>query len=156
MAWIWDRGTGRVLAALALGLAVPLTSAAAAPASPASAAIAAEANGQVIFTTPSNNIGCTFTPGGGTTTYTPRDGGPELVCERAAPDYVTVIMGPKGAVERIDNPGEQGCCSLGPVLAYGQTWVRGPFTCQSRKTGLTCRRTDGRGFSLSRAGVRVF
>jgi hypothetical protein len=57
---------------------------------------------------------------------------------------------------QIYNPGEQGCCSLGHVLAYGQTWVKGPFTCQSRQTGLTCRRKDGRGFSLSRAAVRLF
>ncbi|AZI36633.1 hypothetical protein NT2_05_02070 [Caenibius tardaugens NBRC 16725] len=144
--------TGAV--ALLAGAIMPLAAAGAAP--PTSPAIAAGPDGQVVFTTPSNNIGCTFTPAGGTAVYTPRDGGPELVCERVAPRYVTVIIGPKGAVKRIDNPGEQGCCSLDHVLAYGQTWSSGPFTCQSRPTGLTCRRKDGRGFSLSRASVKVF
>lgn len=153
MPWIPDRLAQWVFALLA-SAAAPLAGAGAA--SPSSATIMAEPDGQVVFTTPSNNIGCTFTPAGGTAVYTPRDGGPELVCERVAPHYVTVIMGPKGAVQRIDNPGEQGCCSLDQVLAYGQEWSRGPFTCQSRKTGLTCRRNDGRGFSLSRAGVKVF
>ena len=116
----------------------------------------AEPGGQIAFTTPSNNIGCTYTPAGGTTTYQPRNGGPELICERVEPGYVTVILGPKGAVRRIDNPGEQGCCSLGNVLAYGQTWRAGPFECVSRKTGLTCRRTVGRGFALSRAKIATF
>lgn len=154
MAGLADR-FARGAFALLVSAAVPLTGAGAAP-PPSSAVIAPEPDGQVMFTTPSNNIGCTFTPAGGTAVYTPRDGGPELVCERVAPAYVTVIMGPKGSVQRIDNPGEQGCCSLGHVLAYGQTWVKGPFTCQSRQTGLSCRRKDGRGFSLSRAAVRLF
>lgn len=116
----------------------------------------ADPGGQVTFATPSGNIGCTYTPAGGTTVYQPRDDGPELVCERVEPRYVTVILGPKGAVQRIDNPGEQGCCSLGNVLAYEQTWRAGPFECLSRKAGLTCRRNDGRGFTLSRAKVATF
>lgn len=148
-------GRRLALALLVCG-AVWLTAAGAGPPPSSTAAITAEADGQVMFTTPSNNIGCTFTPAGGTAVYTPRDGGPELVCERVAPRYITVIMGPKGAVQRIDNPGEQGCCSLGHVLGYGQTWVRSPFTCQSRTTGLNCRRNDGRGFTLSRTVVRTF
>ena len=142
--------------ALLVGASVPLAAAGAASSAASPVVIPAEPDGQILFTTPSNNIGCTFTPAGGTAVYAPRGGGPELVCERVAPNYVTVIMGGKGAVQRIDNPGEQGCCSLGHVLAYGQTWTRGPFTCQSRQTGLTCRRSDSRGFSLSRAAIRVF
>ena len=144
------------LAALLVCVAAPLIAAGAASPSSPPVAIVADADGQIMFTTPSNNIGCTFTPAGGTTVYMPRDGGPELVCERISPRYVTVIMGPKGAVQRIDNPGEQGCCGIGPVLGYGQTWVHGPFTCQSRTTGLTCRHKDGRGFSLNRASIKVF
>jgi hypothetical protein len=38
------------------------------------------------------------------------------------------------------------------ILAYGQTWRYGPFTCRSAKTGLTCRNLKGHGFFLSRAG----
>jgi hypothetical protein len=43
-----------------------------------------------------------------------------------------------------------------PVLAYGRTWKRGPFTCVSRRTGLTCRNAGGHGFALSRERQRVF
>ena len=39
---------------------------------------------------------------------------------------------------------------------YGVTGRFGGFTCQSEKTGLTCRNQDGHGFSLSRARQTVF
>ena len=37
-----------------------------------------------------------------------------------------------------------------PVLAYGEVWQRGGFTCTSEQTGVTCFNTDRHGFSLSR------
>src|SRR5262249_54520123 len=37
-----------------------------------------------------------------------------------------------------------------PVLAYGNTWHRGAFTCVSRRVGLSCRNGSGGGFFLSR------
>ena len=43
-----------------------------------------------------------------------------------------------------------------PVLGYGTTAVRGPFSCTSAKSGLTCTRSDGRGFSLARGSYRIF
>ena len=43
-----------------------------------------------------------------------------------------------------------------PVLAYGDVWQRGGFTCRSEQTGLTCFNAMGRGFSLSRARQEVF
>jgi hypothetical protein len=43
-----------------------------------------------------------------------------------------------------------------PVLAYGEVWQRGGFTCTSEQTGVTCFNTDRRGFSLSRARQEVF
>jgi uncharacterized protein DUF6636 len=43
-----------------------------------------------------------------------------------------------------------------PVLAYGEVWQRGGFTCKSEQTGVTCFNTDRRGFSLSRAKQEVF
>lgn len=43
-----------------------------------------------------------------------------------------------------------------PVLAYGTTAVSGPISCTSTRSGLTCTRTDGRGFSLSRGSYRIF
>jgi len=69
---------------------------------------------------------------------------------------VTVILGPKGLPHRIDNPGEQACCSLDQKLAYGRRWSEGPFTCQSEKTGLMCKSSNGHGFSMNKAGVKVW
>ena len=43
-----------------------------------------------------------------------------------------------------------------PVLAYGEVWLRGGFTCRSEPTGLTCFNATQHGFSLSRATQRVF
>jgi hypothetical protein len=44
-----------------------------------------------------------------------------------------------------------------PVLRYGHRLRLGPFTCASRRTGLTCRtRANGHGFSVSRERQRVF
>lgn len=42
-----------------------------------------------------------------------------------------------------------------PVLAYGEVWQRGGFTCKSEQTGVTCFNADRRGFSLSRAKQEV-
>ncbi|RUU64585.1 hypothetical protein EOD03_37370, partial [Mesorhizobium sp. M7A.T.Ca.TU.009.01.1.2] len=58
--------------------------------------IPASAEGQIEFNTPSGNIGCIYTAKGGTGTYEPKDGGPELSCSRVEPSYVTIILGPKG------------------------------------------------------------
>ena len=41
--------------------------------------------GQVEFVMPSGNIGCIYTPQGGTDIYEPRGGGPELSCDRVFP-----------------------------------------------------------------------
>jgi hypothetical protein len=43
-----------------------------------------------------------------------------------------------------------------PMLAYGEVWQRGGFTCKSEQTGVTCFNADRRGFSLSRAKQEVF
>ena len=43
-----------------------------------------------------------------------------------------------------------------PVLAYGEVWQRGGFTCTSEQTGITCFNTDRRGFSLARAKQEMF
>ena len=43
-----------------------------------------------------------------------------------------------------------------PVLAYGDVWQRGGFTCTSEQSGVTCFNADRRGFSLSRAKQEVF
>ena len=43
-----------------------------------------------------------------------------------------------------------------PVLAYGDAWQRGGFTCRSEQSGLTCFNAMQHGFSLSRAEQKVF
>ena len=43
-----------------------------------------------------------------------------------------------------------------PVLAYGEVWQRGGFTCRSEQSGLTCFNAMQRGFSLARGKQEVF
>jgi hypothetical protein len=112
-------------------------------------------NGFISFSMPSGNIECIYTPPGGSKVYNPLDGGPELSCDRAAPQYARITMTPR-RVERVKNPGDQSCCGVDNPLAHGMSWSAGPFTCQSAKTGLTCRRSDGHGFQLSRAKATTF
>ena len=111
--------------------------------------------GQVEFATPSHNVGCVYTPAGGTSWYKPADGGPELSCDRVKPTYVNVRMSPAGEPQRADNPGEQPCCQATNILAYGKTWGAGPFSCSASGAGLACKRADGRGFTLSKKDVVV-
>ena len=100
---------------------------------------AAGANGQISFVMPSQNIGCTYTPAGGTPVYNPFDGGPELSCDRIEPQYVRVVLTPK-SMRRFDNVGDRDCCAADNVLGYGSRWLLGPFTCDSSTTGLICQR----------------
>jgi hypothetical protein len=116
---------------------------------------AAGAGGQVTFVMPSNNVECTFTPQGGTATYKPFDGGPELSCDRSEPNYVRVVLTPK-SLKRFDDVGDQGCCGTENPFRYGGHWSKGPFACDSTESGLTCKRNDGRGFVMSRERVDLF
>ena len=43
-----------------------------------------------------------------------------------------------------------------PFLAYGTSWRRYGFTCNSERTGVTCRNAHGNGFELSRARQQLF
>ena len=121
----------------------------------ARAEFAPSANGYISFSMPSGNVECIYTPAGGSKVYKPLDGGPELSCDRAAPEYARMTMTPR-RVERVKNPGDQSCCGVDNPLAYGMSWSVGPFTCESAESGLTCRRNDGHGFQLSRAKATTF
>ncbi|MCV9998508.1 hypothetical protein OE766_09635 [Pararhizobium sp. YC-54] len=105
---------------------------------------------QEAFVLPSGNIGCIYTPEGGTKVYQPADGGPELSCDRIEPRYVRATLPRKGDATLVKDVGDQSCCPAGPVLDYGQTWTAGPFSCLSTRTGLSCERNDGHSFFLSR------
>src|SRR5690349_12014207 len=98
-------------------------------------AVPAFADEQIEFVLPSGNIGCIYTPKGGTDVYQPVDGGPELSCDRVAPKYARIILGPKGRGKLYRQVGDASCCSAEPVLAYGKSWKAGPFTCQATANG---------------------
>lgn len=111
---------------------------------------------QVTFNMPSGNVGCVFTPRGGTGVYMPEDGGPELACDRVEPNYVRVTLGARGPARIENDPGDASCCNQARILQYGEAVRLGPYTCESRESGLMCRRNDGRGFRVARGGVTVF
>ena len=112
---------------------------------------AAQANGQIPFMMPSGNIGCIYTPKGGTDVYEPVDGGPEISCDRIEPTYVNITLGPKGPAVLTEDPGEQGCCGGDNVFAYGNTATLDNFICSSSSAGLVCETRDKKhGLCLSR------
>jgi hypothetical protein len=125
-----------------------------APATLAVAAAASDTLGEsVLFTAPSGNIGCTYTPAGGTAVYQPAAPGAELQCDRNEPEYVRIVMSEQGAAQ-ITPTDERGCCS-GEAIAYGDRWNEGPFTCDVTEAGVTCTSTAGHGFTLSRSRADV-
>ncbi len=105
------------------------------------------------FVLPSGNIGCIYTPEGGTSVYLPQDGGPELACDRVEPRYVRATLSAGGPASLDKNVGDASCCSATRVLDYGQTWRQGPFSCSSTEKGLACEREDGHSFFLSRRRI---
>jgi hypothetical protein len=121
------------------------------PASAKEQVFTPEADGQITFIMPSGNIGCIYTPRGGTETYEPVGGGPEISCDRIEPSYVNITLGPKGAAVLIKDPGEQGCCGGDNVFAYGNTATLDGFMCSSSSAGLICETPDKKhGLCLSR------
>ena len=114
-----------------------------------------EDNDQVTFVMPSNNVDCVYTPLGGSPTYVPENGGPELSCDRASPVYTNVRLIPGAPAAVTPNPGEQPCCSGTNTFAYGNTINLGDdFLCSSLTTGLVCETADKRhGFTISRAKI---
>jgi hypothetical protein len=128
-------------AILAIGLSVP--------------ALADDDDEQMQFVLPSGNIGCIYTPEGGVPNYHPVNGGPELSCDRVAPEYVRIILGPKGKAKLYEEVGDASCCSAEPVLEYGEWWKAGPFKCRASTSGLDCRR-GSHGFFMSRARLETY
>jgi hypothetical protein len=117
---------------------------------------APDGNGLISFVTPSMNIGCAYAPKGGTKIFVPADGGPELSCDRVLPSYRRLILGKAGKAKRLINVGDQGCCSAGPKLAYGNFWKVGSYKCVSAIKGLTCTRGTAHGFFISRKATKIY
>ena len=113
--------------------------------------------------TPSQNIFCIASPASsGQPT-------PELRCDikqmtDRAPPAPANCPGAYGDAFFIDptGPGKLECHGdtainpSDPVLAYGATWTVYGFSCLSQTTGLTCRNSQGHGFSISREAQKVF
>jgi hypothetical protein len=98
---------------------------------------------EIVFRTPSKNIFCQFDPNEQT-----------FVCERVKPTYALVEAGNPISYEDV---GLRKANKIDFVLAYGKSWKApdGQITCWSKSSGLTCRAPDGRGFSLSKAAVKM-
>lgn len=111
--------------------------------------------GQIEFTMPSGNIGCVFTPDGGTDVYQTADGKAELACDRVKPSYKRVILGVTGKARLYNNAGDASCCASDNIFAYGEEWAVDGFSCWSTRTHLTCER-GSHGFTMSRRRIETF
>jgi hypothetical protein len=116
--------------------------------------IFAAEDGVIRFSTPTSNIGCTYIPAGGTSVYFPKDGGPELRCDRVEPTYLRFFLYKSGKARKFTNISDVGCCSAENILVYGNSWSKGPFRCTSARDGLKCTRGKA-GFFISRDKTSV-
>ena len=93
------------------------------------------------FQTPSRNIVCLYFKG------------PQLRCDVRSLNDTAFTLDRRHRAKRVH---VTDAVPAGPVLAYGRSLRLGPFTCRSRRAGLTCRSSSSHGFFLSRARQRVF
>ncbi len=115
----------------------------------------ANAYGQVELVMPSGNIGCIYTPAGGTPFYSTMDGQAEIQCDRVEPAYIRGVLGASGPGVIVKDVGDPSCCGGSQKFQYDRVVQLGPFQCLSTRKGLTCARQDGSGFFLSRAVVEA-
>jgi len=95
------------------------------------------------FQTPSKQIACMYPA-------------PQLRCDMLFLNDRAAIVGRhgKGRIVKITDTVAD---PKAKVLAYGRSLRLGPYTCTSRRTGLTCRnRTTRHGFTISRERRKVF
>jgi hypothetical protein len=130
----------------------------------AGVAAASAAGSTSFFQTPSKNIGCVYvTPfaatdkpylrcdiGGGLHPLPPRPKNCDLDW-----GYGYSMSGATGRA-RPFCAGDTARDPRAPVLQYGKTWRKGPFTCLSQATGLRCKNRAGHGFFLSRQRSYTF
>ncbi|MDF0582526.1 DUF6636 domain-containing protein [Bradyrhizobium yuanmingense] len=111
------------------------------------------------FLTPSKNIACQFFTDNGQGVLRcdimNMDARPRRPADCELDWGHAFEMSAKGAAGRICAGDTVMDPSL-PVLAYGEVWQRGGFTCRSEQTGLTCFNAMQRGFSLARGKQDVF
>ena len=116
-------------------------------------------NGPTGFRSPSRNIACQYFSDDGQNVLRCDIMQATVTARRPADcdlDWGTAFeMAARGRAERLchgDTVMDPGL----PVLAYGNVWQRGGFTCNSEQSGVTCFNTERRGFSLSRAKQELF
>jgi hypothetical protein len=99
------------------------------------------------FLSPSRNIGCEMDYQRGT-------GIPdETYCQTTSPPQ-SVHLSTDGTFKTCTGESCLGNAGQGtPTLPYGQTAWLGPFSCRSEESGIACKVTSGRGFSISNAGI---
>ena len=137
--------------------AVPLLAGLAVAVLPAGAAAGGGDLGGLAFRTPSGNIHCLYERSGAQAELRCDIGSglrppPRAAC---AFDWAALRLPARGRAlpgcvsDSVTQPGE-------PVLAYGRSWRRGPFSCRSAAAALSCSSRAGHGFTLARAGWRVW
>ena len=103
--------------------------------------------GWCAFLSPSRNIGCEmdYQHGSGIPDHT--------YCQSTAPPQ-SVQMSTDGTFKSCTGDSCLGNSGQGtPTLAYGQNVSLGPFNCRSEASGVTCKVTSGRGFTISNSGI---
>jgi len=142
-----------ILLAFALSACSPSEPASTAPPQEQPAAAPPSTSARAEFSAAGGNVGCTYTPAGGTAVYTTHDGRAELFCDRVEPTYVRLSMSEEGAAREVPTD-ERGCCS-GAMLNPGERWRQGPFSCEVGEAGVICSKADGHGFTLTRTQAEV-
>jgi eukaryotic-like serine/threonine-protein kinase len=100
------------------------------------------------FKSPSGNITCVISTGGGQSTF--------AQCEVRSRG-VGYSVRRHGRVSTYDVAAHDDLAHRRFVLGYGRSIRRGAFRCRSRESGMTCRSlASGHGFKVSREGARLF
>jgi hypothetical protein len=99
------------------------------------------------FRSPSGAIGCIY--------YRDPDTAASVRCDVVAGGDRAWTVHATGRARRI-HVTDSALDSDAPVLAYGKTRRFGRISCTSRRSGVTCRNTDGHGFAVARQRQRLF
>jgi hypothetical protein len=128
------------------------------PAAASTAGTAGTVAGYDVFRMPSGNIACAYFAGGPSLPALRCDilsglaPEPRRACEL---DWTGLTLSARGPA-RPACAGDTVFSPTARTLAYGDTWRRGAFRCESRFTGLTCTSAAGHGLFLARRGWRAW
>ena len=101
------------------------------------------------FQSPSHNIICMYSSSGGPGAF--------IRCDVLSLDDIGFFLRRHHRPRRRHVTDVAGDTTRARVLRYGHSRRLGPFTCRSRRSGLSCKsRVSGHGFKLSRKRQRRF